>query len=464
MGQPMRRSTAPTNRGVPSPDDGGARRRRERHAAWLTRGGATRAVLLALTALAAAALCGCGAREHHDAREVAKRVDARSPAASLPMDGNGAEILVDGPKAHQAMFDAMERTRDHINLQTYILEAGEIGEELARVVERKAGEGAKINILYDSLGSIATPREYFEQLRAAGAAVCEFNPVNPVRAKLGWRLNNRGHRKILVVDGRVAFTGGINMSSTYSSGSGSNRKPQDVKPGEESERGWRDTHVRVEGPVVERFQRLFLDSWALQQCGPIPGAHYFPPLGPHGDLVMRVLSSDPAAERSEMFDALLAAIDEATHRVWLTFGYFVPDPHTVQALINAARRGIDVRMILPGISDFWAPLHAGRSHYDVLLGAGVRIFELHHALLHAKTAVIDSRWASIGSTNLDWRSLVHNYEADLVVHDTGFARELEKQFELDLQGATEVIPDVWERRGPVDRIKEWFARQWEYLL
>jgi cardiolipin synthase len=423
-----------------------------------------RALCLARPVLAAAALAGCAAIPHPDARDVAMNADTQRHAASPLMQGNRVEMLIDGPKAHRAMFDAMERARDHINLQTYILEAGEIGEELARVLEHKAGEGTRVNILYDSLGSIGTPRAYFDRLRGAGIAVCEFNPVNPVRAKLRWRLNNRAHRKILVVDGRVAFTGGINISSAYSSGSRGNRDPQDVKPGEESARGWRDTQVRVDGPAVARFQRLFLDGWALQDCEPVASAQYFPPLEPQGALAMRVLSSDPRSGRNEMFDALQSAIDGAAHRVWLTYGYFVPDPRTVQALMRAARRGVDVRLVLPGFSDFWAPVYAGRSHYDALLGAGVRIFEWHDALLHAKTAVIDSHWGSIGSTNLDWRSLVHNYEADVVVYDAGFARELEQRFALDVDAAIEVTPDAWARRSALGRIKEWFARQWEYLL
>src|SRR5258705_7788750 len=153
----------------------------------------------------------------------------------------------------------MERARDHINLEIYILEGGEIGERLARLLEQKIRQGVKVNVLYDSVGSIGTPKEYFDQLRKIGAHVCEFNPVNPAKAAGGWELNNRNHRKILVVDGRIAFTGGINISSAYSSGSRSNRPASQVKPNEDSAHGWRDTHVRVEGPVASRLQRLFRD-------------------------------------------------------------------------------------------------------------------------------------------------------------------------------------------------------------
>jgi cardiolipin synthase A/B len=355
------------------------------------------------------------------------------------------------------MFDAMGGAKDHINLETYILDDAEPGEALARVLADKARHGIKVHLIYDSVGSIKTPAEYFRRLRAAGVAVCEFNPVKRVA-----KMNNRDHRKILVVDGRIAFTGGINISETYSS---SSRRARAVPDQEKDKKdGWRDTHVAVEGPVVAQFQRLFLDAWALQDCGPWAEANYYPKLEPKGDKPTRVVRSDPGAERSEMYLALLSAIREARSRVWLTIGYFVPDPETKSVLVEAARRGVDVRLVLPGFSDFWAPVYAGRSHYDELLEAGVRIFEWHDALMHAKTAVIDSRWASVGSTNLDWRSFVHNYEADLIVRDPAFARDLERRFQLDQRAAEEVRLEAWRQRPAGDRLKEWLARQWEYLL
>ena len=181
-------------------------------------------------------------------------------------------------------------------------------------------------------------------------------------------------------------------------------------------------------------------------------------------MAMRVVSADPVDRESEMYVQLLGAIGRARSRVWLTIGYFVPDPVSKQALIDAARRGVDVRLVVPGYSDFWAPVYAGRSHYEELLAAGVRIHEWREALMHAKTAVIDSTWSSVGSTNLDWRSFVHNYEADLVVHDAGFAAEMERRFQRDLAAATEIDAAAWKMRGTAEKLKEWFARRWEYLL
>jgi cardiolipin synthase len=370
--------------------------------------------------------------------------------------GNRIELLVDGPATHKAMNAAIAAARDHVNLETYILEEGEVADKLAALLEKKAAQGVKVSVLYDAVGSLKTPQEYFDRLKQAGIQVCAFNPV-----KKASKVNNRDHRKILVVDGRVAFTGGVNVSEAYASSSFTIRR-RDEKEEKKAKEGWRDTQVRVEGPVAAQFQRAFLDSWNLQDCGPVAEAKYFPRLGPRGGKRARLVKADP--QESEMYGELLGAIGRAKQRVWLSFGYFVPDPRTKRTLMDAARRGVDVRLILPGFSDFWAPVYAGRSNYEELLEAGVRIYEWREALMHAKTAVIDSHWSSVGSTNLDWRSFVHNYEADLIVEDAGFAREMEKRFQLDLEASTAIDPGTWRDRGVASRVKEWVARQWQYLL
>ena len=196
----------------------------------------------------------------------------------------------------------------------------------------------------------------------------------------------------------------------------------------------------------------------------VAAAEYFPRTAERGEWTMRVVASDPEAGASEMYVALLSAIEQAERRVWLTYGYFAPDPATIEALQAAAARGVDVRLVLPGFSDFWAPLYAGRSHYANLLAAGVRIYERRDALLHAKTAVIDGVWSSVGSTNLDWRSFVHNYEADVIVLAEPFARDMERLFALDVAASHEITRDEWQRRGLAARMREWFARRWEYFL
>jgi cardiolipin synthase len=212
------------------------------------------------------------------------------------------------------------------------------------------------------------------------------------------------------------------------------------------------------------FQREFVAAWTQQRCDPLPKASYYPRNLERGEWVMRLVASDPTEGPSQMFVALMSAIDHAEHKVWLTYGYFVPDAATIDALKGAAARGVDVRLVLPGFSDFWAPFYAGRSHYSDLLEAGVRIYERRDALLHAKTAVIDGVWSSVGSTNLDWRSLVHNYEADVIVLGTAFAQELEHLFARDLEASQEITFAEWDRRDLVERAREWFARRWAYLL
>lgn len=379
--------------------------------------------------------------------------------------GNDAHLLIDGPETKDAMFRAMGQARRQIDLETYILEAAGSGQRLVELIETKRAEGVRVRILYDSVGSMDTPAEYFQRLTALGATVCEFNPVNALKAKRDSRLtiNNRDHRKLLIVDDKVAFTGGINISAVYSSGSfGRKHRAPDRTT------GWRDTHVQVRGPVVAQFQELFEQSWRGQNCQAAelePGhAGQRKPLAAAGKMAARLVAADPQMERSELYVALLSAIEHARERVWLTYGYFVPDEGTLSTLEQAARRGIDVRLALPGFSDFWAPFHAGRSHYARLLDAGVRIFERRDALLHAKTAVIDGVWSSVGSTNLDWRSFVHNYEADLLVLDRGFADEMEALFRLDESVSHEILEREWKRRDVGVRFLEWLARRWEYLL
>lgn len=381
------------------------------------------------------------------------------PGVEAPLTlGNDAHLLIDGPQTHAAMFKAIAAARREIHLETYILDPGEPGEHLAALLTAQAAKGVKVRVLHDAVGSAGTPPDYFQRLRDAGVAVCEFNPINPLKAKAGWQINNRDHRKLLVVDNSVAFTGGVNISSVYLAGSfGSKRRAPS------REEGWRDTHVRVRGPVVGEFEGLFEESWARQDCSP-PLTAKEPLPAKAGDQAMRVVAADPASGQSEFYGMLLSAIRHARNRVWLTYGYFVPDRAMLDALESAARHGVDVRLMLPGFSDFWAVFHAGRSRYEELLEAGVHIYERRDALLHAKSAVIDGVWSSIGSTNLDWRSFVHNYEADLVVLDPGFGAQLENLFQMDEGASHEVTLAEWRRRDVGNRVAEWLARRWEYLL
>ena len=371
---------------------------------------------------------------------------------------NRSRLLVDGPQTHAAMFQAMESARVAIELETYIIEAGDVGERLAALLERKRSQGVSVRLLYDGLGSISTPAEYFDRLKSAGIAVCAFNPVSPTGAP---KLNNRDHRKILVVDRRIAFTGGVNISSVYSSGSfsGGGATRSDVKKS-----GWRDTHVQLEGPVVDTMLDLFEASWKSQHCEGASAARSSPAPGKAGSETMRVIAQNPRTDRNDVYVEVLSAIGNAEQRAWLTFGYFVPDPQTLEALKAAAGRGVDVRILVPSQSDVWLTLYAGRSHYSDLLQAGVRIYERQNAVLHAKTAVVDGVWSTIGSSNLDWRSFVHNYEVNVVILGPEMANRLEDLFHRDLAASHEITAEMWADRGLGSRMKEIFARAWAYFL
>ncbi|CAG1018698.1 partial cardiolipin synthase A/B, partial [Burkholderiaceae bacterium] len=291
----------------------------------------------------------------------------------------------------------------------------------------------------------------------AGVQLCEYNPLRSWRKLLSRGVHLRDHRKLLVVDGRVAFLGGVNISGVYSAGS----QPQH---GADAHTPWRDTHLRIAGPLVTELQRLFIAHWNKHAVAAIQPANYLPPTAALGSLRGAIASCEAGRRRNPFYRALLRAIDHAQHRVLLTTAYFVPTRRLLRALSAAARRGVDVCLLLPSESDAWAPLHAGRSHYGRLLHAGVRIYEREGALLHAKTTVIDGVWATVGSANLDWRSFVHNAEANAVLIDAEFGAQMEQVFREDVAASREVTIESWHRRSFVQRVREGLARRFEFLL
>jgi cardiolipin synthase A/B len=388
--------------------------------------------------------------------------------------GNAATLLTDGPAFYGSMFKAIAAARDHVNIEFYIIDDDEVGRRFSDVLLRKAAEGVPVNLMYDAVGCIDTPPSFFERLRAGGVKVLEYNPVNPLRARAGWRLNNRDHRKIVIVDGRIGYTGGINISQVYSHGSapgrvsGSRRGSAGRESGSPSsgpsEPGWRDTNVRLEGPIVAQLQRLFLDTWARQRGEPLAQRNWFPAAPRAGDHPARVLASGPDHPAPAIYVSLLSAIAHAEKTVQITMAYFVPDAQTMAALTAAAARGVDVSLVLPSYTDFWAVFHAGRSHYSELLDAGVKIYERQQTLLHAKTAVVDGVWSTVGSSNMDWRSFLHNEEVNAVVLGAGFGKEMEAMFERDVAESARIDAEAWRKRPLSVRMKEWAARVWEYWL
>ncbi len=376
--------------------------------------------------------------------------------------GNRVTLLEDGEETYAAMFDAIRAARDHIHLQSYIIEDDAVGQRFADLLLQKQAEGVQVNLIYDSVGAIQTPRAYFDRLRAGGIQVLEFNPVNPLALRVAWRIYNRDHRKLLITDGKVAFLGGINISGVYSTGSALSRSTR--SGGSAKAKGWRDTHMRVEGPVVADLQRLFLATWKKQNGPPPADRNYFPTLFPAGADIVRVIGSSPDDPYSQMYMALISAIHSAEKQIWITNAYFVPDPQLLDALCQAPARGVDVRLLLPSHSDFGVVLQASRSNYDRLLACGVRIFEREEQLLHAKTVVIDGVWSTVGSTNLDWRSFLDNDELDAIMLGREFGSRMQEMFQRDLEKSREIDATRWAERPAGARFKEWFSRLWQRLL
>ena len=374
--------------------------------------------------------------------------------------GNQVQLLQDGPATYRAMFAAIDAAKDHINLETYILDDDEVGQQFVQALMRKQKQGVQVNIIRDSVGTIGTPEVFFRTLSDSGIRVLEFNPVNPLVAGPNWRLNQRDHRKLLVVDGRIAFLGGINISSVYSGGSFSQgaRKPSATNL------AWRDTDLQLQGPVVAELQKLFLATWAKQNGPPLPKSNFFPPPVSAGKVVVRAIGSSPSDPFSLIYATLMSAIGSAETSVHLTNAYFAPDPQLLAALEAAAARGVTVKLILPSQTDSWLIFHAGRGYYEQLLRAGVRIYERQGVILHSKTALIDGVWATIGSTNLDWRSFLHNEELNAVILGTDFGQQVQAMFDKDLAASEEITLEKWQSR-PLDlRIRETFSRIWEYWL
>ena len=370
--------------------------------------------------------------------------------------GNKVTLLQDGAATYPAMFAAIRSASDHINLETYIIEDDEIGRQFADLLLEQQARGIQVNLIYDSVGGLSTPKAFFDRLKAGGIEVLEFNPVNPLAAKTTWLINNRDHRKLLIVDGRTAFLGGINISSVYSSGSVARRAASAVP--------WRDTDLQIEGPVVGELQKLFIGTWEKQRGKPLSPRAYFPELTAQGKDIVRAIGSTPDDPYSLIYLTLISAIGNAEKQVYLTNAYFVPDPQLLKALTDAAGRGVDVKLILPSHSDSEVVFHAGRSHYSQLLEGGVRIYEQGGALLHSKTAVIDGVWSTVGSTNLDWRSFLDNDEVNAVVLGRDFAGQMLAMFARDLETSEAIDLERWERRSLSLRLKEWMARVFGRLL
>jgi len=390
-----------------------------------------------------------------EATDILERYTAviESVSESPLTKGNKVKLLVDGPATYAAMFKAVENARDHINIETYTIEdiEDETGRKFADLLLQKQAEGLQVNLIYDSLGSYTTPAAFFQRLRDGGIQVVEFNPQNPLKARGKWRLAKSDHRKILIVDGKVAITGGVNISQVYSRG------PSGTGDEEEAQMAWRDADVQIEGPAVAEFQKLFLDTWQRQEGAILSQRNYFPDLKEKGSTLVGVLGSTPGEANRITFIMYVVAITFAENSLHMTNAYFAPDSQIIKALTDAAKRGVDVKIILPGATDRSLALYAGQYYYSDLLKSGVKLYKRRNVLLHAKTLVIDGVWSTVGSTNMEWWSFSTNDEVNAVILSREFAADMEKMFAEDLAESDQIRWEEWKKRPLLIKIREWFS-------
>jgi cardiolipin synthase A/B len=374
--------------------------------------------------------------------------------------GNKVTLLRDGPETLCAMTEAIRNAKDHIHLEIFIFRDDEVGRPLADLLIEKQAGGVAVRVIHDGFGTLKTPPEFFERMHKAGIALYEFNPFSLSNIGGRWNLHNRSHRKILIIDGEIAFTGGINFYDVYA------KNPHSASPGKDNGQQvfWRDTQIKIQGPAAARFQKLFLETWFRRQKNSILNSNLFPCIDTQGDALIRVIAGAPEQRIPNIYAAYISAILNARKSIYISQAYLIPDENMLDAFSSAVQKGVDVQIIVPGKTDFWMPFYAGRAYYSRLLQSGVRLHEMKGAVLHSKTAVIDSVWSMVGSSNLDSLSFRHNTEANAVILDIDFAKKMEAMFIEDLAISEEIFPAQWAQRPWKNRIKETLARLFEYWL
>ena len=361
--------------------------------------------------------------------------------------GNKLALFVRGKDLFAAMAEAIESAAVSVNLETYRFGGDATGRAFEALLARAAKRGARVRLIYDSVGSIEIEPETETSMRNAGVQILEYHPVAPWRPHWAW--NKRDHRKILVCDGKVGFIGGMNLCDEHA-------------PQEQGGLDWPDAHARVSGPAAHELERLFRAVWHKEtgrwfesqpQPEPVPGAAAVHIVGNH-EIIKRF------AIRESYVNALRAARSEVS----IANSYFIPDWRIRRSLAQAVRRGVAVRVLVPGRSDIRSAWYAMRATYRSLLTRGVRIFEWQGPMMHAKAVVVDGKWCAVGSYNLDHRSLQHNLEVNLQTTDAPFAAELKQSFDLGLAGAREITLDAWKRRSWAERGLEQFFSSFEYFF
>jgi cardiolipin synthase A/B len=361
--------------------------------------------------------------------------------------GNKIELLHNGDALFPAMLREIKTAKSTITFAQYLFKGGSLAQEFARSFAERCQAGIKVYILLDSHGSGEAPEEIPEIIRKAGCQLEYFRRIRAPQVILPWKLlqyNYRNHRRILVIDGRVGFTGGYGISDAW------------MGDGRTADH-WRDTNVRVEGPAVKFLQGAFTESW-LETTGTLLGGDgFFPRLEPQGNVQLQFVKSSPVGGSFQNYLLYLLSITSARKSILITNPYFIPDDRMIEALLDATARGVRVIVLVPGKIDFKITYRASRRHYGQMLLGGIEIFEYSAALLHSKTMVVDSVWATIGSTNFDNRSFALNEELNLALYDKSVAQRLEQLFADDLKHSRKITYEEWDARGIKEKIWELFA-------
>jgi cardiolipin synthase len=350
---------------------------------------------------------------------------------------NAVSVLTNGAQFYPAMRDAIRAAQQSVNLEAYIMQPGEVANMLIDAMTERASAGVEVRIVLDAIGSARMGGASARRLRDAG---CRLEFYQPIRWYRLHRLNNRTHRELLVVDGRVAFTGGAGVADWW------------LIPGKHST-AWRDTMTRIEGPIVPALQGVFAENW-LECCGEIlTDPRHWPQPGERGEVVAMVVKSSPSDRATASRVVFQMLIEGAVSRIDISTPYFLPDRSLRRSLVRAARRGVRVRVIVPGTaSDQRLVRLASRRMYRELLEGGVRIFEYRPTMTHVKALLVDDEWAIVGTTNVDNRSFEHNDEVNVAFRETGVTARLTQDFESDLAASEEVTLASWHARPLFEKI------------
>lgn len=362
---------------------------------------------------------------------------------------NQVEVLLNGGEKFEALFNSLEGANHHIHLSYYIFNDDEIGADVLKILTRKVAEGVEVRVLLDGVGSIKVSGSFIRSMREAGIQAEWFFPIR--FPYITSKLNLRYHRKIVVVDGRTGFMGGLNIGDEYLS--------RDSKLG-----FWRDTHLKLEGEAVHTLQSIFLNDWHFVTRKEFKGDSYFPQTNISSNLPIQILASGPDSNNSSILVSFFSMITMAKQSVSIETPYFIPDESLIMALKTAALSGLDVRIIVQGIPEHKLTYWAMNSYFQELLQVGVKIFKYMKGTLHAKVLLIDDRLASVGSANMDLRSFLLDFEICNIIYDQSITEHLKQDFELDLKESNEVILKEFQDRSGLERSKESIARLFSALL